>query len=232
MTGWNMNIHGISLVELMLALSILSIVCGVSIFIFHQSATFSYEVEWTSTLLQQLSQGVQMIRWDMLSTQYSAVNIYNFSDKANFPHSGEYLYAWIFPTGYDKDTNEFKIRIDGSYEPDWQGGIVYCPYRKDENSPRELRRYSFYEYPPPFVITEISGEEIIINDDDVKINRNSGETTGASVGDPKYRVAVSNITDTKVVKTNPIKITLTAGTKGRLENRLSENATLYISPRN
>ncbi len=232
-----MNIHGISLVELMLALSILTIVCGVSIFIFHQSATFSYEVEWTSTLLQQLSQGVQMIRWDMLSTEYSEVSTYNFSDPANFPHSGE-LYAWIFPTGYDKDTNEFQV--DGSYLPDWQGGIVYCPYRKDTDSPPELRRYSFYDGGnKPFVIDNITVDQIIVHDKDsteIAIDRRWGSAIRELVdisGIPKYRVAVSSITDTEIDETsNPIKITLIAGTKGRLENRLSENATLYISPRN
>ncbi len=244
---------GLSFVEIVLALAILSVICGISFFIFHQSSISSYEIEGSSTLIQQLSQGVDMIKWDMLNTQYSEVKIYgddeDFTDLNNFPDSGS-LHAWVFPTAYHKDSNKFKV--DGDFNPDWQGGIVYCPYRKDTNSPPELRKYCFYyegagDFTLPFEITYIDNyielqDFSVPTPKDIRINRQFGtiptpESNNWSPGNPLYRVAVSKISKTNISpdpesSPPPLKIILLVRVKGRFENKLFEETTLYVSPRN
>lgn len=236
---------GLSLVEVTIAVALLGIICGISFFIFHQSATLFDEMESASTMIQQLTQGVDMIRWSMLHTISNAegvyVHVYSNSNDENFPGGYD---AWVFPIAYDK-YNVF--HTDTGYNPSWQGGIVYCPYMKDADSVPQLRRYSFYykgtgDFTLPFEITYIDNyiefqDSSVPTPKDIRINRQLGtiptpESDDWSSGNPLYRVAVSNILKTKVEVDTPLEIILLSSVRGRLENRLSEKSTLYICPRN
>lgn len=227
---------GLSLVEVSIALAILGIICGTCFFIFLQSATHFDEMEKSFSLIQQLTQGIDMIREDMLYTISSIEKVYVYVYRNDYDeHFPDGYDAWVFPTAYHKDNNKFQFK---NYEPDWQGGIVYCPYKANEDSVPELRRYSFYgSYTLPFSFTNITDKYIELEDGaetPIEINRHRGTVQGGeNPGNPKYRVAVSNILETKIdADVDTIVVELTSSVRGRHEKALDEKSTLYISPRN
>ncbi len=228
---------GLTLVEVMLAMSVLITVMGLSLFMFHQAAGLFQETDLACHLVEREQNALNMLRQDLRETGSSTVVRHSFTD-ANF---SELQRSWALATARDSG-GAFQVDAGNEYRADWQGVVVYCPYMT-AGGVRELRRYVVYgSYTYPFSFDSITVDTIFITENDstvqIQIDRHAGSVTTtppgqAAVGDPVYSVACTMIVRTDLdTAGDPLVVTLNAQGTGRTGDALARELKAYVHPTN
>ncbi len=214
---------------------ILSIVTGLSLFMFHQSAGFFQESDSTSHLVERAQYGVNAARKDLRETDSDKITVYSFTD-ADFSEDQD---ALALATARDVNGD---FQVDSRYEADWQGVIVFCPY-KQSGTIGELRRYvSYGSYTFPCTFDSITSDTISITEQSggiqISIDRGSGAVSTTppgqgTAGDPPYQVVASMVSLASISSAAAIyEVTLNAEASGRTGGILSRELKAYVYPRN
>ena len=147
--------NGLVLVELMVAMSILSVTMGLSLFLFHQSSALFQETDITCHLTARELNALTALRQDLRETGLSSITRYSFSD----PNFSGTQHSWAMASARDSD-GIFQTDGSNQYRADWQAVVVYCLYETSGGA-RQLRRYVWYgSFSFPFTFTEISESTI------------------------------------------------------------------------
>ena len=161
---------GLSLVEIALAMGIMAIVVGVSMFIFLQIMTLTRGVDTAYQIEEELWEGLNWIRRDMRETSAKMIDIYD----GNVSLNGEPCNAWLLSTGCNQmnfsDFHIIKAVGDDTYKVDWQAVVIYCPYKYEYGGEGkvigQLRRYWVVNSNCPFTFESIDETYITIKDKD------------------------------------------------------------------
>ncbi len=226
-----MNKNGFSLLEVTIAMAILSITMGLALFIFHLSSGSFQETDVSAHLTERLQEGINKIRIDLRESSISTVSRYSFVD----PNFGStVMHILTMAAARDADNT---FQVDSNYKPDWQGVVVYCPYKN--GGAKELRRYTAYgNYAFPFSFPQDPTDVMIHLEDDngtiVKIKRKDGiVATGGSGGIPAYRVVSNMLMQVRVTEAeDPVTATITVEGRKRNGEMLVRELKTYVHPEN
>ena len=136
------DIQGFILVEMALVSMIAGLILWLAVVTLIRGSSVVTESLATSWYTDNLAAVSRQMRSDLISTRRSWISAETFTD-ANF--DGEQI-AVVIPIARNND-QEFEVHTNGDpvtdFTPDWQGLVVYCPYRTSEGV-TELRRYTCY----------------------------------------------------------------------------------------
>ena len=220
---------GLTLLEIMVALAILTIIMGLALFMFQQAAGNLQEADVTCYLTERQHKGLNDLRRDLRETGFNTITSYEFTDP-NFSQDQD---AWALATARAA-SREF--HLDSSYAADWQGVIIYCPY-KTARGMKELRRYVFYgsyTFPFSFVDPYITETHIYLEDalgTALAVDREAGNDSV----DPAYDVATTMLTRARMICSddeNPVEVRLTGEGRARSGEMLVRELAAYVHPRN
>ena len=222
------NNEGFTFVELMIVMTMLTIILGLVFFIFHQSAIFFHETDLTCYLMERGHFGLNALRKDIRETASDTVTSLALAGyDSNFTDS----HAWAMATARHIG-GDFHANDQDQYRADWQGVVVYCPY-KTPGGIEQLRRYvSYGSYTFPLAFNDITATEISL-DQGVTISRPDGVATN----DPPYVVCASQIARAAFDKIDSgpgtyCNVMLKTEGRGRHDNVLSRESETNVYPRN
>jgi len=128
------------------------------------------------------------------------------------------------------------FHVTGSYRPDWQAVVAYCPYVTSKGL-RQFRRYVVYDgsgtYTFPFSFRQITDEEIQLEDalgQELTINRAEGNPSLEE--GREYQVYCPGFTGLAVVVGDTTRLTLGASALTRRNKALSGEGDEYVALRN
>jgi len=233
--------RGFSLVEMALVSMIAALLLWLVVVTLIRGSNVVTESLATSWYTDNLAAASQQIRSDLISTRRSWISAGTFTD-AGF--DGEQTAVVIQTARNDDQQFEFLANEDPvtAFTPDWQGVIVYCPY-KTSGGVTELRRYACFpgsSHTWPFSLHSqsadpaVKADTIRLRDDGSKkylIDRHLGNL-GAN---QPYRVVgtdvfVSDFIDE--ILDDPVTVELTAVVDAAVYPWMNLVRTFSVYPRN
>lgn len=184
--------NGFTILETAIAVPAFSMIFGLMVFIHSRSTDFWNEFELTTSFNEKMSHATARMASDLAETRGALVETVQFSD----PLFESSQLASMNPTGRDSAGN---FHVDAqNFTTQWQGVIVYCPY-KTAQGVVELRRYvaypdpAVYNFPFKFAASNpVTADSITLKDKNQSsyvINRMTG-----NAGDPyPMRVVASQV---------------------------------------
>jgi len=232
--------RGFVLVEMALVTVVAAITLWLVVVTLVNGSNMASEFQVTSWHSDNRASAAREIWSDLVSTRRAWLDVQTFSD----PDFDGDQFVVVSHTARN-DNHGFQLLNDGvqAFEPDWQGVIVYCPYKTSEGV-TELRRYLCYldpsQYDYPFTLHSESANPAV-KADEIRL-RDSGHrkyTIDRHDGNPgahqPYKVVGVNVLISSFVDDTPdepIRVELTAVVDSDRYPWLDLTESFYVSPRN
>ena len=193
MNNHQSSLAGFSLLEMVMASSLLAIILGIT-FSFYMTGLDTYKTGSAIVAAQsQLQIKLESITEELIETAESNMTIYSWADAQMGNQE-----ALCFSSA--RDANDNFITSNG--RPVWQSVVVYAPYANPTHNNRgEIRRYEdFGAHNFPLNITDITANTITL-DDDTTFARGSGSIILGNV-------ATLDAQALQIMDVNPISISI------------------------